>query len=442
MIRSGDVYIQNQLIGTITETIDGEYVLEYTDAFVKSENDLEMSLTLPKSKKVYIEPTLHAFFDGLIPEGWLLDHAVKNWKLTHQDRMGLLLSMCHSTIGSTYIIGKGSEKSKRSNLEVEAREDTNQIKYSTNKCLITYREIKNSLYEEGAIRKMFGDKKVQYQLSISLADIEALAKEQVGSRLNVTGVQKKLSLDIKPEVSKKRLTIVEFEGDFILKPPSREYPNMPEIEHLCMKMAKIAGFKVPECALIPLHSGELAYIVKRFDRQKGKRFYQEDFCQLLEKHTSSKYKSSIEKCVKIIKKYCHDETVNLIQFFDINFYNFLIGNADMHLKNFSLVRNKKTGNYQMSPCYDFLSTKILVPEDKEEVALSINGKKNKLKYEDWYALALNMGLGEKHFDVTIARYNRFLPKMFKLIDKSFLTNENKELLKDIMKSNLAKVVKS
>ena len=284
---------------------------------------------------------------------------------------------------------------------------------------------------------MFGERKMQYQLGITLGDVEEMAKEQTNNRLNVTGVQKKLSLEIQTMGESKRLTIVNFEGGYILKPPSSDYPNMPEIEHLCMKMALLAGFNVPECALIPLYSGELAFIIKRFDRKKGKKFYQEDFCQLLEKQTSTKYKSSIEKCAKIIHTHCADRVPNLIQFFDMVFYNYLIGNADMHLKNFSLVQNKKTKRYQLSPCYDFLSTKILVPEDNEQTALSINGKKNRLKYKDWHALALNIGLSENHIDNTLAGYRKFYPKMFKLIDRSFLTKDNQDLLKEIMQNNLA-----
>ena len=439
MSRVGKIFLHNKFIGTIEETIDGEYNLEYTEQYVSNDNYEEMSLTLPKSQRKYTSTTLPGFFDGLIPEGWLLDHAVKNWKLNSQDRMGLLLNICQNTIGATNIVGSESKSSTSSFLQTTATRVSLEVPYSTQKCLISYDEIEHGLYSEKFARKMFGNRDMQYQLSISLDDLELMAKEQTNSRLNVTGVQRKLSLEVKSDAKNKQLTILNFDGSIILKPPSLLYPQMPEIEHLCMKMAAIAGFDVPECALIPMASGELAYIIKRFDRKNGRKLYQEDFCQLLEKNTNAKYLSSIEKCIKVIQKHCEDLMPNLITFFDINFYNYLIGNADMHLKNFSLVRNIKTGNYQLSPCYDFLSTKILVPEDKEQTALSINGKKNKLNYHDWNELALKMGLGDKHLDITISRYKKFYKKMFPLIDKSFLSEENKNLLKKIMLDNLESI---
>ncbi|MBT4789927.1 MAG: type II toxin-antitoxin system HipA family toxin [Halobacteriovoraceae bacterium] len=454
MSRSGKVYLHNNFVGTIGESNDGDYIFEYTDEYIASSNSEGVSLTLPKSVKIYRQAYLHGFFDGLIPEGWLLGHAVKNWKLKNNDRMGLLLNMCQSTIGATHIVGEGQDKiSKFKNL-VEYAGQTSLIKtkYTTDKCLISYESlvdpkdkknesIKAELFRPIEAKRIFGDGKYQSQLDLGMDDLETMAKEQTNARINVTGVQKKLSLEIaKGEgASSGRLTIVDFDGSFILKPPSDDYPNMPEIEHLCMRMAKLAGFEVPGCALIPLRSGELAFIIKRFDRKGSTKHYQEDFCQLMDKPTADKYKSSIEKCSKIIKSHCEDKVTNLSLFFDLNFYNFLIGNADMHLKNFSLILNKKTMKYQLSPCYDLLSTKILLPEDIEQTALAINGKKNKLKKDDWISLALNMGLKESYVDVTIKRYKKFFPKMFSLIEKSFLTDENKELLKNLMRENLDQV---
>lgn len=454
MSRSGSIFLHNKLIGNITESSDGEYVLEYTDEYISSGDAEEMSLTLPKNEKKYHQAQLHSFFDGLIPEGWLLAHAVKNWKLKENDRMGLLLNMCQSTIGATHIIGEGQDEAVTSKKNVCHAGQTNQVKevYTSNKCLISYRPLQNlknnndgsskvEIFLPIEAKRMFGDDKIQFFLNLGVDDLETMAKEQTAARINVTGVQKKLSMEIVKEENGKpgRLTIVDFDGSFILKPPNEDYPNMPEVEHLCMRMAKLAGFDVPDCALIPMKTGELAFIIKRFDRKGEIQFYQEDFCQLMDKPTADKYKSSLEKSSKVIKKHCEDEVANLFLFFDLNFYNFLIGNADMHLKNFSLVSNKKTKRYQLSPCYDLLSTKILFSEDLEETALAINGKKKKLKKSDWTALALNMGLKQNHMDITIKRYEKFFPKMFKLIDNSFLPDEKKELLKDLMRTNLDQV---
>jgi serine/threonine-protein kinase HipA len=437
--RSGNIYLYDQLVGTLSETIDGEYIFEYLSEYMDSDSVEGVSLTLPKTQKKYRSDSLPCFFDGLIPEGWLLSLGAKNWKLNVNDRMGLLLSTCQSTIGAVHIVENGQEPENKVP-KLSTDDFTTNNEFVTDRCLITYGPLAEGIYNSKAAKKLFGDKDFQNQPNISLENLEGIAQEQVVARLTVTGVQKKISLSLDSnENDLKRFTIVDLGGDFILKPPSTEYPDMPEIEHLCMKMSKVAGFTVPECALIPLSSGELAYIVKRFDRNGDKKNYQEDFCQLMNRPTKDKYRSSIEKCSKVIKEFCADSSPNLSLFFDLNFYNYLIGNADMHLKNFSLVKNRNSRHYQLSPCYDLLSTKLLVPEDLEQTALAINGKKNKLNKNDWVSLSQNMGLSEGYFEKVLKKYKAHIPKMLELIKISFLTDANKEALSQMIVDNYEKV---
>lgn len=389
-----------------------------------------VSLTLPPTHKKYISDRLFPFFDGLVPEGWLLNQAALNWKISEKDRMGLILNACQSSIGY-------KKTNELFNLEKEK-----EVKHSFPRSLISYK--KNPLpclYLPEEAKKIFGSKDFQSGLSFSLSAIDILQKQQASLGHTVTGVQKKLSMELNLQ-KKSRLTIVDFEGDFILIPPTNNYPNMPEIEHLCMQMARYLGFEVPDCALIPLNSGELAYIVKRFDRNKGKKLYQEDFCQLSGKSTEEKYRSSLEKCGKIIKTYCKETAPNLAMFFDLNLYCFLIGNSDMHLKNFSLVRSERTGEFQLSPLYDLLSTKLLIPEDIEETALAINGKKNKIKRTDWEELAINLSLDPDYFERALQKISKQIPKMLKLIEISYLTKKNKESLTKMIEKNLSTLISS
>ena len=101
-MRRGLVYINDTLAGSITEG-DGSYSFQYDEVYLRQPQAKPISLTLPLQPDAYKSTSMFAFFDGLIPEGWLLDIAEKNWKLQRRDRMGLLLTVCQDCIGNISI---------------------------------------------------------------------------------------------------------------------------------------------------------------------------------------------------------------------------------------------------------------------------------------------------------------------------------------------------
>ena len=101
-MRDGIVYYRDTPAGTIRETDQG-YEFQYLPEWLSNPTAEPVSLTLPLTGQVYASPTLFPFFDGLIPEGWLLDLSVRNWKLDRKDRMGLLLAVCRDSIGAVSI---------------------------------------------------------------------------------------------------------------------------------------------------------------------------------------------------------------------------------------------------------------------------------------------------------------------------------------------------
>lgn len=101
-MRSGYVYYRDEFAGILAETVDG-FKFTYDEAYLKSNNTKPISLTMPLREIPYESDTIHPFFDGLIPEGWLLDLAQKNWKFDRRDRMGLLLLLCGDTIGAVSV---------------------------------------------------------------------------------------------------------------------------------------------------------------------------------------------------------------------------------------------------------------------------------------------------------------------------------------------------
>lgn len=301
------------------------------------------------------------------------------------------------------------------------------------KCLFCYSELsKNEIdFHASCSKKMFGTPTPPI-LDFDRENITDLAKKIVVKSVAITGVQPKLSLQMEKQKNQNpRLTLVGLYGDFILKPQSDEYSELPENESVTMHLAGIFGIKTVKHSLIRLKSGELAYITKRFDREKGEKIAVEDFCQLSENLTEHKYRSSIEKVGKIAFQFVENKGFELQKLFELVVFCFLTGNADMHLKNFSLMKNK-FGFYEFSPAYDLLSTALVIAEDKEETALTINGKKNKLKKNDFDTLGKSFGISEKVLNTIYKKIEKTLPKWTDFIEKSFLSKEIKQKYLDLI----------
>lgn len=304
-----------------------------------------------------------------------------------------------------------------------------------NKCLYCYQPLLEGEidFHTKCSKKFFGVNNPP-TLSFGKNDLKVMAQQIIVKSIAVTGVQAKLSLDIEKIDSKhSRLTVVGLWGNYILKPPTDAYEQLPENEDLTMKLASLCGIKTAEHSLIRLESGELAYLTKRFDRTKKEKIHVEDLCQLTETLTEHKYRSSMEKVGKTIRKFSSNAGFDIISFFELSIFCFLTGNADMHLKNFSLLHTP-TGEIQFAPAYDLLSTKLVMPEDLEEMALTVNGRKNRLKREDFDVFASTLGINEKVKNNVYKRFSDKIIPMQTLIDKSFLGEEMKETYKTLIQT--------
>ena len=309
------------------------------------------------------------------------------------------------------------------------------------KCLFCYQPLNDGEvdYHPGCARKIF-ESTVVPDLPYTRDNIKELAREIVTASTTVTGVQAKLSLDIarggKDEPL--RFTIVGLWGRFILKPQTDRFVNLPENEDLTMHLAEIAGIKTVPHALIRFADGELCYITRRVDRtKKGDKIAMEDMCQLSERLTEDKYKGSYERIAKLIKKHSSAPMLDVINFWEIVVFSWLTGNADMHLKNFSLF--KPTANYMLTPAYDLLSTSIVMPEDDEELALTLNGKKKKIKREDFENAMSDSGMDEKSIANLFKKFERAFPKWIEMIAQSFLPEEQQGLYREQIERMSAKL---
>jgi serine/threonine-protein kinase HipA len=256
----------------------------------------------------------------------------------------------------------------------------------------------------------------------SLGQMDDLAKNVVERSVSVPGVQAKLSMSlVKATVgkSKTRLTVIgALGGQYIFKPPSDRFPEMPENEHVTMRMAEAFGISVVPSSLIRLASGELSYITKRIDRTlKGDKIHMIDMFQITE--AFDKYKGSMEKVGKAIGSYSANTLMDKLFYFELTLFSFITGNNDMHLKNFSMIESPS--GWVLSPAYDLLNVSIVNPEDEEELALTLVGKKKKLNRDHFVQLAEGLGLNRKQIEGVFKRILTNKPKAMNLIDNSFLS---------------------
>ena len=295
-----------------------------------------------------------------------------------------------------------------------------------NRCLYCYKELGEGHkdFHPNCARKFFGTADAPL-LEYRREDLDALAAQVIQAQTSLTGVQPKLSLNLYKHEGSNRLTIVGLWGDFIFKPQTDTYPELPENEDLTMHMAEVARIKVVPHSLIRLADSTLGYITHRIDRtKKGEKIDMEDLCQLTLHPTEYKYKSSYEQIAKTIVAYSSMPKLDLVNFMQVLLFSFITGNNDMHLKNFSLYRPKRL--YQLTPAYDLLNVAIVNPKDKEELALTLNGKKSRLKLSDFLKASATMGIEKNVTMQMIASMKNALPAWAELINNSFLSKDMKE----------------
>ncbi len=311
---------------------------------------------------------------------------------------------------------------------------------SSENCRICLNPIEASgSYHESCCRKLF-DASEPPSLPYGWAQLNELAEKTVRQHVAVPGVQPKLSVHLEwPGTSRGgRFTLVGMEGGYILKPPVERYPEMPELEHLTMLMARGFGIKTAECGLIPLEDSELCFITRRMDREGSTKLHMEDMCQLTDRLTEQKYRASMEQVGKTILRYSTNPGFDVLRFFELAVFCFLTGNADMHLKNFSLLY-RPGGEVALSPSYDLLPTALLLPEDKEEMALTLNGRKRRLTRKDFEQFGQSVKLTEKQIENALDRSKNSLSAAYATLSKGLCSDDAKDRFRTLIEARAARI---
>lgn len=311
------------------------------------------------------------------------------------------------------------------------------------RCLYCYLPLPESGidYHPACSKKIFGQAKAP-ELPYSEENMNELAMQVIQSQTTVTGVQPKLSLHLSAATEPgrpKRFTIFGVWDAYILKPPTPHYPHLPEVEDLTMHLAQLAKIKVVPHSLIRLQSGNLAYITKRIDRVKKSKIPMEDMCQLTERLSEEKYHGSYEQIAKAIQQYSVNPGLDVVDFYELVLFSFLTGNADMHLKNFSLIIQPAIGPV-LAPAYDLVATALVNPADNEDLALSLNGKKRKIKRSDFVTAFNNAKLDVRQQENIFKKMEKAHPKWEEMIDISFLTEAWKEKYKTLINERFDRLV--
>ncbi|MGN0650490.1 MAG: HipA domain-containing protein [Oscillospiraceae bacterium] len=284
-------------------------------------------------------------------------------------------------------------------------------------------------WHKSCIMRFFGTTEFP-ELDTAGASLERLAAESAEKGLTVTGVQKKLPIHLKTEGKRHTLTAGEYPTGYILKPQVKDYRALPEAEQLVMSLADEAGISTVPHALVK-SGGSYAYITKRIDRvtdESGvKKLAMEDFCQLEMRLTSGKYRGSYEQCAKLIKRYSSRGEQDVAELFYRIVFNFITCNSDMHLKNFSLIETEVgSGSYVLSPAYDLVPVNVIMPEDNEQTALTINGKKQNIRRKDFRVFAYRCGITQESEENMINRLVSMKPRFIAMCGESLLPEDMKE----------------
>lgn len=310
------------------------------------------------------------------------------------------------------------------------------------RCLCCYKPLNAGDFHKTCSKRMFGTS-VPPELSYTRKEIDKLAQVVIEKRVTVTGVQAKLSMDLEKDEhgNPQRLTIVGVLGRYILKPQTECFLALPEVEDLTMHLAEIAHIDTVPHSLIRFKDGELNYITKRIDRtDDGRKIAMEDFCQIAGLLTEQKYQGSYEYLASLVKQYSDISGLDLTNFWEQVIFSWIVGNADMHMKNFSLIRDDN-GKYRLSPTYDQVSTALVMPEDTEELALPLQGFKMKLMPFDFVYAMTDSGLDAGVAEKLLLRFQKYRQRWFECIDVSFIKEEQKTLFKDIIANRLDTLLK-
>jgi len=436
LIRA-NIYLREKLAGTLEKLGPDNFVFEYNRDYQNAVG-VAIGLSLDIKTNRYETKKLHPFFDNLIPEGWLLRHAEKVHKIDKDNRFAILLATGRDPVGAVRVIPLDlSGKELLADQHLIDDDDNEELlpldpPYLNGFCPYCLNEVTaNNDIEKGFHKKcalsMWGSMR-KLHIRLNKADpLDSFRKTIYGA--SISGAQRKGLFDYKKGVLKSSSD----KAHFILKPPG-DYDQLPENEHVTMAIAKELGFKVPDICIFESKVGRI-FAIKRFDLINGNQARLEDIAQILKIPSEEKYDCSNERVAEVIKLYSGIPKIDLIDFWRRLVFCYLTANADMHLKNWSLLEFPTLkGLFSLSPCYDYLNTRLPIPKEKIDIGLTLNGKSNNLQWSYFRNFAKDrLGIDDKEIGVIRDQIPRWMEVIEQKVSICCLDKQKKEQYLEIVR---------
>jgi len=364
--------------GSITGTNYKDAVFTYDESYVAVKNHRPISISLPLSNSTFSSDATRNYFEGLLPEGFTRKSIADSMHSDPDDYISILKELGRECLGAIRIV-----------------DDSNQTVGKYDYKELTKKDVK-AIAQEGA----------------SLA-----ANLVIESHLSLTGASGKTGLYYDEKKKKWYQSVGTAPSNYIVKQSHIRLSSIVVNEQLCLLTAKKLGIDVPDSFVLQTEQkktedADILFATKRFDRYVGSesrmindlpvpyRLHQEDFAQALGINSLKKYEKEGEHYLKlmfnIIRSYSSNPIEDQFKLWRITIFNFLIGNTDNHIKNYSLLYSKDLRTLRLAPCYDVVATRIY-KNDLREMSLSINGKLNmdEVTRADFELEAKSIGLGTK-----------------------------------------------
>jgi serine/threonine-protein kinase HipA len=435
--RKALVMVHNEPAGILTMSATDEYQFQYLDEY-RTRTKAPVSLRMPVRKEPYIEESLHPFFDNLLFEGEQLRIFEKTYGLQRQskvDRFKLLMLTGQHTLSAVSVVALAGEKPLLLSGKEERHENLKKFELTPaypDCCSIC---LKESLKGDHAACKkaLWGTQRIIHMEAFSEDPGNIFRAIRLGQ--SISGAQRKALFHL----NQKKILTREGFPQYILKPDG-EFPEMPANEHLTMSIARELRFPVPSMALYRVEGIGLVYVIKRFDWSATKGFQPiEDLAQLNQELAERKNDGTLEQLAQTITKFTHSPAIELADFFRRILFCFVIGNGDMHQKNWSIFRDSISGFHKLAPLYDYLNVRACFPQEQVETVLSLNGKQKDLTAHDFKAFSASIGINEKYREACFGELIRWKATIEAFLERSALSSEMKRRYRDVVSQRIGRL---
>ena len=438
-IRRATVNLRGVPVGVLEKQATDRYSFQYSSEYLASNHALPIAFSFPLRPAPYLAPHLHPFFDNMILEGWLLSRAERILHIDKKNRFALLMACGRAPMGAVSVHPIPDAPIAPPERDFPTRLEEIASPNRGGNCPACLRSSpKGRVYHPRCASALWAtSRKLRIELDAE-QPLETFSKTIYGG--SISGAQRKglFRLNTKTWI----IEADPIHSEFIFKPDG-DYPELPANEHLTMSIARAVGFSVPPSTLIEIPSLGYVFVVRRFDRTtSGAPRMMQDMAQIIGESSEDKYEGSYEKVAEAIRRHASAPIIDLNEFLRRLVFCFLTANADMHLKNWSLIeKTTLDGQFNLSPCYDFLNTRLPIPRESIDIGLSIRGKKRNLQGSYFQKFASEtLGTDRKYLERLFNEIPAWIKAIREFVPRSYLSIKSQQKYLKIVEERYAELI--